>query len=275
MGGHVTQHLQSAGYQVMRFGRDQRRDDRFFELGAMVDPALFHGVDVLIHGAYDPRARTAAEDEYLNVQGSLQLLHAAKQAGVGRVIFISTVSAFPGCLSFYGQGKHKVEQEVRAMHGVVLRPGLVYGGLDRGMLGTLRRLARLPVLPVFDGGKQEFVMIHIDDLARCVTDAVTWDPALIRAPIVVAHPAAISFVALMSLLATSQGRKLRTFSVPGRLALMFLRVVERVGLRLRFRSDSLVSMLNLNPRLDFSPGQELGLHVRSFVDYSARLRAGS
>lgn len=274
VGAHVAQHLQSAGYRVLRLGRDRQRDDRHFELGACIAPSLLDGVEVLVHCAYDPRARTAAEDARLNVQGTLQLLHAAEQAGVGRVIFISTVSAFEGCQSFYGQGKYVVEQAVLAMGGVVLRPGVVYGDPDRGMMGALRRLARLPLLPVFDGGKQEFVFVHVDDLAHCVTDAVHWGPGSVREPVVVAHPAAISFAALLGLLAASQGRKLRTFSMPGRMASMLLRALERAGLRLRFRSDSLVSMLNLNPQLDFSPGQRLGLHVRSFTDYNAQLRTG-
>jgi len=278
VGGRVAEYLQSAGYRVIRLGRDRQRDDRLFELGTPVAPGIFDGVDVLIHCAYDPRARTAAEDARLNVQSSLNLLHVARQAGVGQIIYISTVSAFEGCTSFYGQGKYAVERAALEMNCIVLRPGLVYGGPDRGMLSALCRLAKLPVLPVFDGGKQEFVLVHLDDLARCVTDAVGWDPAVVRMPVVVAHPEKVTFTALLEMLAVDQGRKLRTFSVPGGVAVLLLRMLERVGVRLRFRSDSLVSMLNLNPRLDFAPGTRQGLCVRGLANKEfplcARSKAG-
>lgn len=270
VGARITEFFQLAGFQVLRLGRDRRRDNRFFELGATVGPALLHGVDVLVHCAYDPRARTAAEDEHVNVRGSRLLLDAARQAGVRRIIFISTVSAFEKCQSFYGQGKYSVEQVVLAMNGIVLRPGLVYGGSGRGMLGTLCRLARLPVLPVFDGGKQEFVLVHVDDLARCAVEAASWDEKFTRKPVVVANRVTVQFKTLLEVLAVSQGRKLRTFSVPGRVALLLLRVLEKTGLKIRFRSDSLVSMLNPNPRLDFSPGEKLGLTFRSIADRNFR-----
>jgi nucleoside-diphosphate-sugar epimerase len=270
VGARIVDFFRTAGFQTLRLGRDRQRDDRYFELGTVIGPALLHGVDVLVHCAYDPRARTAIEDERVNVRGSQLLLDAARQAGVRRIIFISTVSAFEKCLSFYGRGKYAVEQVVLAMNGVVLRPGLVYGGSERGMLGTLCRLARLPVLPVFDGGKQEFVLVHVDDLARCAVEAASWDVAFTRKPVVVANREMVQFKTLLELLAISQGRKLRTFSIPGRMALLLLRVLERAGLKIRFRSDSLVSMLNLNPQLDFSVGEKLGLHFRSITGHNFR-----
>jgi hypothetical protein len=58
-------------------------------------------------------------------------------AGVRRLVFISTISAFDGCRSFYGKGKLEVERITHSLGGWVIRPGLLYGEKPGGMLGRL------------------------------------------------------------------------------------------------------------------------------------------
>ena len=57
----------------------------------------------------------------------------------------------------------------------------------------------------------------------------------------------------------------RLVSVPSALAYAPLRLLESAGLPLRFRSDSLVSLLNPNPRVDWSAHARLGLRYHPFA----------
>lgn len=52
--------------------------------------------------------------------------------------------------------------------GLVVRPGMVFGDARRGIYGTLMRLARMALLPVFDGGLQPLGFVHREDLAQVV-----------------------------------------------------------------------------------------------------------
>ncbi len=266
VGSHIAQKLEEAGHKVLRLGRDSRRDDRLFVLGEPVAASTLEGVNAVIHCAYDFRPRTAAEDHRVNVEGSLQLLESARQARVQRFIFISTVSAFDGCRSFYGQGKLVVEKAVRTFGGIVVRPGLVYGDPGRGMFGTLSRLVRLPLLPVFDGGRQPFVLVHSADLARAIVQALEWDSSRVNGPVVLAHPEQIVFSDILRFIARQQGKRLRIISIPGAFGVILLRTLDAMGLSIGFRSDSLVSLLNPNPDLGFTLTEKLGLHFRKFSD---------
>lgn len=266
VGSHIRSCLQAAGYKIIRLGRDSAHDDRLFILGEPVEPSILEGVDALIHCAYDPRTRTAEEERCINIDGSLRLLEAARRARVQRTVFISTVSAFDGCRSFYGQGKLEVERAVRATGGIVVRPGLVYGDSGKGLFGALERLAQLPLLPVFDGGRQPFALVHVEDLATAVTGSLCWDLSRINSPVVLAHEELLAFADMLQLIAKRRGRRLRTISIPGAAGVFLLQVSEKLGLRLGFRSDSLVSLLNPNPALDFMPAKMLGLNFRHLAD---------
>ena len=50
--------------------------------------------------------------------------------------------------------------------------------------------------------------------------------------------------------------------VPWRLIWFGLIVLERLGLNLRFRSDSLIGLVNSDPHPDFSATRSLGLSFR-------------
>lgn len=266
VGSHIVQKLEQAGHKVLRLGRDSRCDDRLFVLGEPVEPSLLEGVDALIHCAYDLRLRKADQDHRINVVGSARLLHAATQAGVPRVIFISSVSAFEGCRSFYGQGKLAVEGLVRDIGGIIFRPGLVYGDSGRGMFGALSRMARLPVLPVFDGGRQPFALVHVDDLANAVAEALNWSLPFTDGPVVLAHPDRVTFLDILRMAAAHHGHRLKTVSIPGWLGVFLLRILEALHVNPGFRSDGLVSLLNSNSELDVATAKKLGLRFRCFLD---------
>ncbi|MEK7816289.1 MAG: NAD-dependent epimerase/dehydratase family protein [Pseudomonadota bacterium] len=271
IGSHCLEQLRRQGHRVRKLRRNASGEDIRFRLGEPLDPLTLAGVDSLIHCAYDYGARTWGEEQWLNVAGSKLLFDAAKSAGVRNVVFISSVSAFEGCASFYGRGKLAVERRVLELGGIALRPGLVYGEPGQGIFGALCRLTRLPIVPVFDGGRQPLVLAHVDDLAMAIVRSLAWDAGTVRRPVTLAHPGSFMLVDILRTIAVKQGRRLRTVSIPGALGLTLLRAAESLGLRPRFRSDSLVSLLHPNPNLDFTLADKLGLAFRSFADVDARV----
>ncbi len=78
-------------------------------------------------------ARAAVRE--VNVQGSLPLLDAVARAG-GTVVLISSLAAFAGARSLYGQAKLELEGAVLERGGVVLRPGVVFGADAGGLFGA-------------------------------------------------------------------------------------------------------------------------------------------
>jgi len=84
-------------------------------------------VKTLVHAAWDMRANSLKEMEKTCVQGSAALFDAAVSAGVERIVFVSSISAFEGCRSAYGKTKLMVEKRLQGSANTIFRFGLVFG----------------------------------------------------------------------------------------------------------------------------------------------------
>lgn len=224
-----------------------------FTLGDDPPAGVLRGVDVLVHCAYDFSVNDWASIERVNVQGSSKLLRRAYGDGVATIIAISTVSAFEGCRSLYGRAKLLIEREARGVGGYIVRPGLVYDDqAPRGMVGALAGLLQVaPVVPLIGGGKQVLYPCHADDLARLIYILASQRPP-VRKSIVAATHEGLTFRQILEGIARSRGKHRLFVPVPYSLVLGALRAAEAVGIRTRLRSDSLVSLMNQDPAIDFS-----------------------
>ncbi|HEY6868421.1 MAG TPA: NAD(P)H-binding protein [Novosphingobium sp.] len=127
---------------------------------------LVRGTEAVIHVAGVVNAPAPAGFEAGNVAGTLNVVEAAKAAGVGRFIFVSSLSAREPKLSAYGASKAKAEKLLKAsaLDWTVVRPPWIYGPGDKETLDMFRaakwRLVPMPPRP----GRSS--LIHVDDLAR-------------------------------------------------------------------------------------------------------------
>ena len=101
------------------------------------------------------------------VANSRTLFHAARQAGVERIVHVSITH--PSISSPYGyfRGKAEVERALAevAVPYAVLRPAILFGG-DGVLINNIAWLLRhLPVFAVGGTGEYRIRAVHVDDLA--------------------------------------------------------------------------------------------------------------
>lgn len=253
LGSSLAHGLRARSFDVVEFRRSQAVQGgdvrvRPFDLGGPIEPELFNGISCLVHLAWDLRTTDPSRAWAVNVDGSKRLLQAALQGGVQRFVFVSSMSAYFGTRQGYGLMKLAVERAVLETGQVVVRPGLVHGPSAGGMTGTLRKLARLPVIPTFKGAHQ--FLVHVDDFVSAVVRLVQAEETPATA-IGVAHPEPVSFERLMQGLAPA-GKKVRFVAIPWQPVLAGLRLLERLGLDLPVRSESLRGLVQPAPVV---PGQ--------------------
>jgi nucleoside-diphosphate-sugar epimerase len=223
-------------------------------------------VSAVVHAAWDLRLVRPRDLERVNVQGSLRLLDAARAADVPRFVFISTISAFDEAESYYGQTKLAVEREVARQGRVVIRPGLVYGERPGGMFGALKAQAGTKaIIPLLGNGRYAQYLVHEEDLAAAVVAAVTVDEVP-QKPVTVAHPEGWPLRSLLQQLAQSAGNNPHFVSVPWPLVYQGLKLTEAVGLKLGFRSDSVIGLVRHNRHPDLNAAL-LGISPRAFTDW--------
>src|SRR3984885_11262328 len=276
VGSALRRGLTAAGWTVVSLSRRERLADD--EIRWSLEEASGSGpnslreelrrreVSAVVHAAWDLRLVRPRDLERVNVQGSLRLIDEARAAGVPRFVFISTISAFDEAESHYGKTKLAVERAVALQGGVVIRPGLVYGERPGGMFGALKAQAsRGAIIPLLGNGRYAQYLVHEDDLAAAVIAAVSVEKVP-RKPVTVAHPDAWPLRSLMEQLAQSAGSKPRFVFVPWLLVYQGLKLTEALGLKLGFRSDSVIGLVRHNRHPDLNASL-LGVAPRPFTDW--------
>ena len=220
-----------------------------------------HNVKTLVHAAWDMQATSLHEMEQSCVRGSAALFDAARRSGVERIVFISTLSAFEGCRSAYGRTKLSVEKMLSDDANVIFRPGHVFGANPGGVFGSIQRQVRTSrVLPIIGSGRAPQYMLHEKTLSEAIIRAVSGNFDHMRgAPITLAHPTPWPFRDLVRSIAAAEGREVTLAPVPWPLLYGGIRAGEALGLKLPFRSDSVISFVYSNREPDFKLLHALGI----------------
>ncbi len=267
VGGCLKNYFAARGREILELIRRPAPGARAvpFQLGAEIPPSALAGVGTLVHCAYDFKPLRREEIRAVNVAGTRKILSAARAAGVGKMVCLSSISAYDGCRSLYG--KAKLEMEKLALDGgaLVIRPGLVYGSEPAGMFGKLvAQVRKSSVLPVFGDGLQAQFLVHNEDLAafseKFIAGKIEMAPRVLTA----AHEQPWPFRQLLLEIARGLNKKIKFVPLPWRLIWAGLKTAEACGVRLNFRSDSLVSLMHQNPKPYFSSNAAAGLICRAF-----------
>ena len=200
----------------------------------MTDPASLRraveGVETVVH-LVAIRQGKREQFERIMVAGTRDLLAAAKEAAVRRVVLMSALGTSEktrDLVPYYG-AKWEMEELVRAsgLQHVIFRPSFIFAG-DGGILPTFAKLARLaPVTPIIGRGKQRIQPIWAEDVARYFADAVGRDDVAGRI-FELGGPDVVSWNEFWARLKAVRGSKRPSVHVPVRLMRLNALVTERL-----------------------------------------------
>jgi nucleoside-diphosphate-sugar epimerase len=267
VGRMVSTALAADGFQVIRLVRrpEAGSGDRHYDLRRDVDASLLEGVDTLIHCAYDFSVTSKADIWAVNVAGTRRLLEAAAASGVRRTILVSSMSAYPGTDQLYGRAKLDTERTALDLGMVVVRLGLVYGPGWGGMIGSLKKMANLPLVPIVGARSYQYT-VHEEDLADAFV-VLAHAPELPKIPLGLANPEPVPFRLLMERIAVAAGHpRPRLIRIPWRPLYAALRLGERTPVQLPFRADSLLGLVRPAPGVHGAEEvRGLGIPLRPFT----------
>ena len=204
IGGHVVRKLRERGDEVVALVRSPEKAKALEELGCTLVQGDLGDVDAIrrglegceaaIHGAaiYKvgiPKSEHAAMHES-NVRGSENVFDACIEAGVARIVYISTVNVFgntdgrivdethhrdesEGFLSVYDETKFRSHQIAldRIAKGapiVIVQPGGVNGPGDHSEIGNMIDQTRTGKLRMKAFPECGFSLVHVEDVAEGV-----------------------------------------------------------------------------------------------------------
>jgi nucleoside-diphosphate-sugar epimerase len=269
VGSRIRARLMADGWSVTELTRKPNSQESIkFHLGDPIDLDRLRGHHALIHCAYDFSNRDPQGIYDVNVRGSELLLKAAHDAGVSRLVVISTMSAFPGCRSLYGNAKLEIECIGQSLGAWVLRPGLVYGDHAGGMFGRLVTLIKMVrVIPIPGMGQQVLYLLHEADLCQSVLRCLSLAHAP-RMSITLANEKPWRFRSILKAVAQKLNKKLVMVPVPPLAMMAILLLSERLKIRLGLSSDSFLSLLHQDKSPTFNARELIGTEFRSFQTFT-------
>ncbi len=243
VGGRIIAGLRASGIDAIALVRRPPAGDalaRRYQLGEPLERSLLDGIETVVHAAYDASAQ-GPDIRARNVSGSLPLLEGLHERG-GRMLMVSSLSAFEGTRSQYGRAKLELERAVLELDGIVFRPGLVFGAGAGGLFGAMvSALSKRGLVPMIGGGSQRLFVTHDERLSELVL-ALTAGRADAAGPIFAAHEAPTTLRGIAEQIASAGGHRLVVVPLPPALVALGLRSGEIAGIPLPFRSDSLRSL---------------------------------
>jgi len=202
LGSHLAHELRSHGHEVVALHRAsadtlflQETECELVE-GDIRDDAevltpLMKGCSHVVHGAALVYAGGAwPKIRAVNVDGTRNVLTAARLAGVQHAVHLSSVAVYgdapspidestptdsdlpPGDL--YARSKREAEEvargieEKRGFPVTVLRPAAVYGERDRLMAPAIERLLRLPLVPLLGPARNTLPVVYAGNVAGAI-----------------------------------------------------------------------------------------------------------
>jgi NADH dehydrogenase len=240
IGSHLATHLAGRGHRIvgstrhaagLRVATPGVARKVVFGLDGPCDEDIVRGVDVVIHCGWDARPGATRA----NIEGTRRLLEVAEGAGVPYQVFLTSYSAHPLAASEYGRAKLVVQEECLRRGLTVVRPGLVVGagGLFQRMSDTVTRHL---VVPLVDGGRHEVPIVAIEDLQRALAEIIE---RRLTGLFSLFNPDMITLKALMLEIRAAARRRTLLISVPSRLLLGPLWLMDKVGITPPINVDSL------------------------------------
>ena len=249
VGGYLLDALLARGHAVRAFVRDGGHSlavqpDVEVHRGDVTRPDTFghafHGIDAVVHlvGIIDESPSKGATFERVHVDGTRNVVEAARAAGVPRFVHMSANGARPDGPSDYQTTKWRAEETVRAAgfaHTVVFRPSTLFGDPGEEHPEFAKRLWEtlvqpFPVLPVFGDGQYRLQPVHVRACADAMAQAVTRDASNGRAYCVAGHET-IPYREVLRRIARGGGiRPKPTVSVPIPVARLGVNTLGKAGL---------------------------------------------
>lgn len=205
LGSHVAEQLSAEGHDVVCLVRKSSNTKLLRTLprvtlaeGAVEDgPSVreaMRGVEGVVHSAGLVKARGPEEFQRINVEGTQNLLAAAREIApnLRRFVFVSSLAAVgpsadgspvapdaePNPVTHYGRSKLAAELAVVAekdrLPVVVIRPPMIYGPRDNESFAFFQSVSRR-FLPYLGDGKNTLSVIYAEDAANACVKALSAD----------------------------------------------------------------------------------------------------
>ncbi|NCG32885.1 MAG: NAD-dependent epimerase/dehydratase family protein [Proteobacteria bacterium] len=262
LGTHLAEELRRSGHEVVALHRReadtlflQEQECELVEGDVRDDPGtlvpLMDGCTHVVHSAALVYAGGAwPKIRAVNVDGTRNVLSASSMAGIGHAVHVSSVAVYgsvDGPVSedspidsdiaasdLYARSKREAEDVARGIEAArrlpvsIVRPCAVYGERDRLMIPGLRKILRVPVVPLPGGGVNTIPAVYAGNVAVAIRLVLEAGEGGATYDIGMDHP--LTQRELLGYLSEGLGKRASFVRVPAALVMGGALVMETLGI---------------------------------------------
>ena len=170
------------------------------------------GVDTIIHTAFitaDQKQSAGNHYETTNVEGTANLVKAAKSAGVNRFIVLSGLGTQPDKPGSYMQGRYLAEQAIKesGITWTIIQPSVLFGKGASFIKGLADLIRTSPVVPLIGGGKIMFQPIYVEDVVTVILEVLKQPERTANKTFTIGGPEYYSFTDIVTMLARAMHKR--------------------------------------------------------------------
>src|SRR5438876_4255933 len=216
IGRHLVARLVAQGERPRCLVRDINRAKRMLPVSKVelvtgettsltsLDAAV-HGVVTIIHAAFltaDQKQSAGNRYQETNVQGTANLVEAAKKAGVKRIIEISGLGTKPDKPGSYMQGRYLSEKMLKesSLDWTIIQPSVLFGKNAPIIRGSADLIRTAPVVPLIGDGKIMFQPIWVEDVVTIIIKVLQDPTGTTKRTYTIGGPAYYSFTQIIDVL---------------------------------------------------------------------------
>ncbi len=246
VGQRLVEKLRARSAPVRLLVRDLKRSQKYaggnitLVQGDVTEPATLaaalEGVDTIIHLVAIIRERSGGITfERLNYQGTVNIVDAAKAAGVQRFIHMSALGAHADLNLPYMDTKFRAQQYVQqsGLSWTVFQPSVIFGEGDE-FINTLADLVRKPLLflpapflPVVGNGKTKFQPVSREDVIDAFIKALD-DQGTVGKVYQLGGPKVLTYAEMLDVIMAKLGKKRGKIYVPVALMKPVVAIMDKV-----------------------------------------------
>ena len=231
-GTHLTHRLESEGHELVLISRRARKDDNRVVADDLSDASvlgeLFSNCKVVVHCAGINRELGKQTYRRVHIEGTRNVVEAAKAAGVEKIVLMSFLRARANCGSPYHESKWEAEETVRnsGLDYTIIKAGVVYGLGDHMLDHLSHALHTFPVFALVGLKEKSVRPLAVEDLVHVMRAAIV-DRRMKRQTIALTGPEEIYLSEAVCRVAEVVGKRPLMFPLPVFCYQLMAQVFER------------------------------------------------
>ena len=218
VGTHLAHRLEAEGHELVLISRRSGKDDRVFAhdlSDASVLTELFRDCKVVAHCAGINREIGSQTYRRVHVDGTRNVVEAAKAAGVHKIVLMSFLRARANCGSPYHESKWEAEEIVRnsGLDYTIIKAGVIYGLGDHMLDHLSHALHTFPIFALVGLEEKSVRPLAVEDLVHVMRAAIV-DRRMRRQTIALLGPEEIYLSEAVCRVAEVVGKRPLMFPLP-------------------------------------------------------------